>query len=178
MFNRILSLTFVAALLSAALAASGAETVHLFLKGSKTASFNPDSKSGAFLAQANLASIKSPRDAASGQATGRRTYEPITFRKRIDKSTPLLFQALVTNEQIKEATFSFFRAGGGGQVEVYGVAKLTDAKIKNIRKVPSRGAAAPEWEEITFVFQKITWTEATVKVPRSKFIDWQWNDGG
>ncbi|MCB1185762.1 type VI secretion system tube protein Hcp [bacterium] len=33
------------------------------------------------------------RDAASGMATGRRTYEPIVIRKRIDKSTPLLFEA-------------------------------------------------------------------------------------
>ncbi len=34
--------------------------------------------------------VVAPRDAASGLPTGRRQYEPIIIRKRIDKSTPLL----------------------------------------------------------------------------------------
>jgi len=34
--------------------------------------------------------IVSPRDAASGQATGKRSHSPITITKEIDKSSPLL----------------------------------------------------------------------------------------
>lgn len=37
-------------------------------------------------------SVKTPRDAASGQATGKRQYEPIRFTKRIDKSSPMLYR--------------------------------------------------------------------------------------
>jgi hypothetical protein len=35
------------------------------------------------------------------QATGRRTYEPIIFRKRVDKTTPLLAKALCNNQVIE-----------------------------------------------------------------------------
>lgn len=37
--------------------------------------------------------ITSPRDAASGQATSKRQYQPI-IRKRIDKASPLLAKAI------------------------------------------------------------------------------------
>jgi len=36
--------------------------------------------------------ITSPRDSASGQSTGRRQYQPLIIRKRINKATPLLFR--------------------------------------------------------------------------------------
>ncbi len=34
--------------------------------------------------------VKSPRDAASGQATGKRMHKPLVVTKELDKSTPLL----------------------------------------------------------------------------------------
>jgi hypothetical protein len=34
--------------------------------------------------------IKSPRDAATGQASGKRQHEPITIKKELDKSSPKL----------------------------------------------------------------------------------------
>ncbi len=40
------------------------------------------------------------RAAGSGQATGRRQYQPIRFVKRIDRSTPLLYRALAQNERV------------------------------------------------------------------------------
>ena len=39
------------------------------------------------------ASIVSPRDAASGQSSGKRQHSPLKILKRIDKSTPLLYSA-------------------------------------------------------------------------------------
>src|SRR5262245_41581741 len=40
--------------------------------------------------------------------TGTRSYKPITFRKWIDRSSPLIAQALAQN-QVVDATFYFFR---------------------------------------------------------------------
>jgi hypothetical protein len=36
----------------------------------------------------DAASVKSPRDAASGMATGKRQHSPVTVRKELDKSSP------------------------------------------------------------------------------------------
>jgi len=44
--------------------------------------------------------IISPRDVVSGQATGKRQHKPFVITKELDKSTPLLFSALVNNENI------------------------------------------------------------------------------
>jgi type VI protein secretion system component Hcp len=43
-----------------------------------------------------------PRDAASGLPTGKRQHKPISITKELDKSTPLLMQALCTNENVTE----------------------------------------------------------------------------
>ena len=40
--------------------------------------------------------------------TGTRSYKPITFRKRIDRASPLIAQALAQN-QVVDADFRFFR---------------------------------------------------------------------
>jgi hypothetical protein len=38
----------------------------------------------------NDAKLKASRGTASGRAKGRRTYEPITFTKRVDKASPMM----------------------------------------------------------------------------------------
>ena len=53
--------------------------------------------------------IVSPRDLASGQATGRRQHHPFVITKELDKSSPLLYNALCTNENITQFELQFFR---------------------------------------------------------------------
>lgn len=47
--------------------------------------------------------VKSPRDVATGQSSGKRQHQPITFSKRIDKSSPVLYrlQQAATSMTIK-----------------------------------------------------------------------------
>jgi len=42
-------------------------------------------------------SVSSPRESGSGQATGRRIHQPVSFVKEWGAATPQLFQALTTN---------------------------------------------------------------------------------
>lgn len=42
-------------------------------------------------------SVVSPRDAANGLATGKRTHKPMTITKRLDKSSPQLFSLVVSD---------------------------------------------------------------------------------
>jgi len=44
--------------------------------------------------------IISLRDAASGLPTGKRMHKPFVITKKLDKSSPLLYNALVNNENI------------------------------------------------------------------------------
>lgn len=45
--------------------------------------------------------VKSPRDAASGMTSGKRTHQAVTFVKQWGAATPQFFQALCTNETLK-----------------------------------------------------------------------------
>jgi type VI secretion system secreted protein Hcp len=47
------------------------------------------------------------RSGTAGRATGRRQYEPIVFTKRVDRSTPLLYQALAQNQRV-DGEFKLF----------------------------------------------------------------------
>ena len=46
--------------------------------------------------------VISPRDAASGLPTGKRQHKPFSITKPIDRATPLLYRALLDNENIGE----------------------------------------------------------------------------
>lgn len=113
----------------------------------------------------------SPRDAASGLPTGKRSYEPIVFRKSTDQSSPLLLSAFTNNENLTTVNFDFWAAatvgttGGGTEVNYYKV-ELVNASIAsmdtfmpdNNALVNGTGQGQGLLEEITLTFQKITWT--------------------
>ena len=112
--------------------------------------------------------IVSPRDAASGLPTGKRQHKPLVITKELDKSSPLLYTALCTNENIPELELQFWSSAGGGSVGGAGketqhyTVKLTNANIVDIRfamlnnKNPELTRYA-EYEEVAFTYQKIEW---------------------
>ena len=117
--------------------------------------------------------IVSPRDPASGLPTGKRMHKPFVITKELDKSSPLLYNALVNNENIPDWQLQFWTpqikatTGSGNEVQHYTV-KLTNANVASIafrmanNKHPDLMKFA-EYEEVAFTYQKIEWT---------------WNDGG
>ncbi|MCE1658640.1 type VI secretion system tube protein Hcp, partial [Enterobacter hormaechei] len=58
-------------------------------------------------------------------------FQPIDIRKPIDKSSPLLSQALTSNE-ILTCEFFFYRTSMNGGLELYYKVKLTEASLVNI----------------------------------------------
>jgi type VI secretion system secreted protein Hcp len=90
--------------------------------------------------------IISPRDPASGLPTGKRQHKPFTVTKELDRSTPLLLEALVTNENLSTVTFTYTKGG-----QPFMTVKLTNANVASNKQV---GGA----ETIEFTYQKITWT--------------------
>lgn len=112
--------------------------------------------------------IISPRDAASGLPTAKRMHKPFVITKELDKSTPLLFNALVNNENITNWELQFFTAqvraatGAGTEINHYTV-RLTNANIADIKSVMLNNkhpefTKLAEYEELSFTYQKIEWT--------------------
>lgn len=117
--------------------------------------------------------VLSPTDPASGLATGKRQHKPFIITKEVDKSTPVLYDMLVNNENITDWELQFWRpsissrTGVGTETQYYSV-KLSNARIVDINfhmlnnKNPEL-VRYNEYEEIAFSYEKITWS---------------WNDGG
>jgi type VI secretion system secreted protein Hcp len=107
--------------------------------------------------------IVSPRDAASGLPTGKRQHQPLTILKEIDKSTPLLLNAFVNNENLVSVQLQFRGTSADGrEIEIYTI-QLTNASIVSISQslpdtsVP-QNAQMPLRENISLSYQKIQWT--------------------
>jgi type VI secretion system secreted protein Hcp len=103
-------------------------------------------------------SVTTAREAGSGLATGRRQYQPLLIRKRIDKASPLLMKALTENSNA-EVRFDFYRGNptGDGTEERFYEISLRNARVASAKIVMDRDTGEP-MEEITFVFGTIQWT--------------------
>lgn len=82
--------------------------------------------------------IESPRDVASGQATGKRRHMPIRARMYYDQSLPMWYMSLVRNESLKTVVIAFFSpnklgtAGGTGVETLTYEVKLTNAFVSKL----------------------------------------------
>jgi type VI secretion system secreted protein Hcp len=120
--------------------------------------------------------IISPRDPQSGLPTGQRLHKPMVILKEVDKSSPILYNVLCTNENLKDVTIKFWApvikaasgVGVGSEKQNYTV-KLTNANISGMEVSTQEFthvenlAAAKTIEKVSFTYQKIEWT---------------WTDGG
>lgn len=87
-----------------------------------------------------------PRDAASGMATGRRMHKPFTITKEIDVASPKLVQACASGQHMQEVDVDLGTARY----------KLEDVVISSDNKSSSGGRPI---ETLTFTYQKIEMTQ-------------------
>jgi type VI secretion system secreted protein Hcp len=106
---------------------------------------------------------------SSGLASGRRYYEPISFTKRLDKSTPKLREALTRNETLS-GRFEWFRPNpsGDGSTQqfltiTFSGARLTAVVMRLADTLIPATAGLPPLEDVSMVFNT---------------IEWQWIPGG
>ena len=103
-------------------------------------------------------------DESTLSTMGKRVYDPIVIRKRIDRSSPLLAQALA-HRQTVVATFRFYRPSpsGDGKEEHFYTIKIEGGYVASIATtspdtLSPESAALPVTEEVQFNFSKITKT--------------------
>jgi type VI secretion system secreted protein Hcp len=117
--------------------------------------------------------VITPRDLQSGLPTGARIHKPFVITKELDKSTPILYNILCTNENCSKVIIKFWTpqlkaaTGVGAEFQNYTVT-LTNANIASIgfRMLNNKDQALAkftEMEEIAFTYEK---------------IEWVWVDGG
>src|SRR4051812_32017750 len=79
--------------------------------------------------------VSNPIDLATGAASGRRQYSSINITKRIDKASPLLLKALVTNQVVK-GTFKFFRptVKGDAATEHFYTVEFDHGRVESVQQ--------------------------------------------
>ena len=103
--------------------------------------------------------VTSPRDLATGAASGKRQHRPITIVKEWGAATPQIFNALVSNEVLPVVVFQFLRTNANGEVFVFQTVTLTNATISSLKQYSGGLPGAPSdlrlLEDVSFTFQKI-----------------------
>lgn len=162
-----------------------AQNAYLTITGQKqghiSGSVTMKGREGQIAVFAAVHDIISPRDPASGLPTGKRMHKPLVITKELDKATPLLYQALVSNENLTEVVLRFWSPasatgiGIGTEVLIFSI-KLTNASIASIEldmednKITA-DAQLPVLQRISFNYQKIEWTWLDGNVSASD--DWE-----
>lgn len=110
-------------------------------------------------------SVRKPTEVHSGRASGARVHGPLRVLKRLDKATPLLFKALVTNQVLPTLELRWYRPSpaGTGEIEHYYTIKLTDAAVTLVQAwlpntVDPTVAHYTSMEWVEFNYRKITET--------------------
>lgn len=121
-----------------------------------------DGREDTILVQAFDHVVEIPTD-ERGVASGRRSHRPLTITKEIDKSTPMLYQALCTNELLTEVRLDWYRLDGTGEHELYFTMLMENGFITRIHPwVPNVLDRANEslrhMEDVSISYEKIIWT--------------------
>ncbi len=121
-----------------------------------------DEREGTILVQAFDHVVEIPTD-SRGVASGTRVHRAMSITKEIDKSTPMLYQALCTNEMLTEVILNWYRLDGTGEYELYYSVTMANAFITKIRPwVPNvldrSNETLKHMEDISITYEKIIWT--------------------
>jgi type VI secretion system secreted protein Hcp len=144
-----------------------AQSAYLTLSGQKQGSIQGSvtqaGREGTILVHSFDCAITIPRDPASGLPTGKRQHSPIVILKEIDKSSPRLWEALVTNEILNTWILRFYSPTPTGTVTQSYTITLTNATIASIDESMADNAIPdnlnlPMREQVSFTYQKIQWT--------------------
>jgi type VI secretion system secreted protein Hcp len=101
-----------------------------------------------------------PLDAATGHASGKRRYQPLTITKAWGAASPQILQAAATNEILTAVSLRFVQTTSTGAEETLQTITLTNATISEVRRYVDFTAGAGsstllQLEDVSFIFQRI-----------------------
>ncbi|MDY6903496.1 MAG: Hcp family type VI secretion system effector [Thermodesulfobacteriota bacterium] len=106
--------------------------------------------------------VEIPRDTHTGLPTGSRMHKPFKIIKHKDMSSPKLFQACCSGEQV-ETELKFYRITDAGKEEHYFTIKLEQAIIVEMQEYNpitflEENKPYRDMETVSFTYSKIIWT--------------------
>ncbi len=104
-----------------------------------------------------------------------RRHHPLVILKAFDRSSPLLYTALITGERIPECTIRWYRTRRRRKEEHYFTHVLKDAAVIRIEaftadtqqqnRSPKKSGGGPgHWERISFVYRAIIWRHEIIGI--------------
>jgi type VI secretion system secreted protein Hcp len=76
--------------------------------------------------------LDAPVDHHTGKLMGRHSHRPLTVEKEIDRSTPLLYQAIVRGQTFNSAVLRWYRTSDAGIEENYFTMSMKNVKVASI----------------------------------------------
>ena len=119
------------------------------LKGESQRAGRSDAMDVAF----GSSTVSAPRDVATGLASGKIQYGPVTVTKAWGAASPQIALALSTNEVLKKVALSFWGIGADGVERIQNTITLTNANVSSI--VRHLDASGNLVEDVSFTFQRI-----------------------
>ena len=90
-----------------------------------------------------------------GGGAGKGQFKPIVVTKPIDKSTPKLFEALVTGRHLPAVQIDFVRPDGAGGDETFYSVKLEQVIVSGFHQADAGKAGGRPVEQVSFNFRSI-----------------------
>jgi type VI secretion system secreted protein Hcp len=131
---------------------SGGGSTFLKLDGIEGESTTKDHKGEIAIAGFSIGAQGSAPTTGSGAGAGKVSIQSFTITKSLDKSSPLLFQAVATGKHIKEAVLSFTHKASGKE-QTYLKFDFQNVLISSVQDGGSGGGTPAE--QVTFAFQKV-----------------------
>jgi len=103
-----------------------------------------------------------PTDPQSGQPSGQRAHKPLILTVALNKSVPLLYNALAAGEMLPEVVLRWYRTSTDGKQEHFFTTTLTDATIVDIDLTMPHAQDTAKAEftqlmEVSLAYRKIDW---------------------
>lgn len=121
-----------------------------------------DGRAGYIVVQGVQHSVRLPTD-QRGLPNGRRVHMPITIIKEVDRTSPMLYQALADGELLTDVVIDWYQLDGAGMEEIYYRQSLKNAQITAIdfdveHQTEVAKARVGHLERVSLIYDSITWT--------------------
>ncbi|MFT4766342.1 MAG: type VI secretion system secreted protein Hcp [Oleispira sp.] len=121
-----------------------------------------EGREGALVVQAIQHSVKLPTD-QRGLPNGRRVHMPITILKELDRTSPMLYQALSEGELLSQVVIDWYRIDSAGMEELYYRQSLKNAQITAIEFIVENetdlaNSKLGHMEKVSLIYDSITWS--------------------
>ena len=117
-----------------------------------------------------------PTDPQSGQPAGQRVHKPFSFTCALNKSVPMMYNALASGESLPKVEVKWYRTSSEGKQEHFFSTMLTDAIIVDMDLVMPHAQNPVNSDftqllKVSMAYRKVDWEHTTAGTSGSD--DWR-----